>query len=132
MNTDYLNLSSRNRSYLRRVMPHSISQSPIAEDGGFGPMDYESSKGTDEDTIDEAELDDVGNSTDRDDFGDFDDFEEGFQELEDVETSQTPAFSLSSNIEPVPFVRSHISFSLLEAHVSSLFLISLHLIPWNH
>lgn len=90
-------------------MSSSIGQSPIAEDGGFGPMDYESSKGTDEEVMDDSEFNDFENGAEKDDFGDFDDFEQGFEAAEDVENVQVPMVAPGSVIELVPFVSSSIA-----------------------
>lgn len=66
----------------RRHKPPVEDASPIAADGGFGPMDYEAS----EDESVESKHDETGNDTDADagdGFGDdFDDFEAGSENEE--------------------------------------------------
>lgn len=96
----------------KRTNPPLEGASPIAADGGFGPMDYEES----EDESGESKHDEAGNDTradadegfgdDFDDFEagaeneDFGDFDEGFEQpsVSDEETAETdpPAPSVQS------------------------------------
>ena len=92
-------------SYFKRVMPEGPARSPIAEDGGFGPMDYESSQGSDEEKAEEEGFDDF-NEGDGNDFGDFEDFEDGFQEAHVSDEQAAPPAVQATAIEPPPFVSS--------------------------
>lgn len=96
----------------KRTKPQVEGASPIAADGGFGPMDYEES----EDESVESEYDEAGDKPkadadegvgdDFDDFEagaeneDFGDFDEGFEQpsISDEETAETDP--------PVPSVQS--------------------------
>lgn len=105
----------------KRTRPPVEDASPIAADGGFGPMDYEES----EDEIAESQHDEAGNFTVTegvegfgDDFEDFEagaededfgDFDEGFEQPREIdeESAETGPFAPSSQSLPPstsPFV----------------------------
>ena len=105
----------------RRDKPPVEDASPIAADGGFGPMDYEAS----EDESVESKHDEAGNDTDAhagegfgDDFDDFEagseneefgDFDEGFEQpprLDGAAAETDPAAQSGQSLPPstCPFV----------------------------
>lgn len=90
-------------------MNHSQSgQSPIAEDGGFGPMHYESDDSGNNGGVEEDDdgFEEFEEGAEGEDFGDFDD---GFQEPEEEEEEESisaPPINPPTIISPPPFVSS--------------------------
>lgn len=96
----------------KRTKPLKEGASPIAEDGGFGPMDYgESEEESVESTYNEAsndrvadgaegfgdDFDDFEAGADNDDFGDFDDgFEQPSTSDEEPAETEPPVASIQS------------------------------------